>query len=95
MGKPGSKASGLTRLTKSPRKPSVSQDLWPIYKVTADARPLSLLETHAHTQLRALQWLYVRMGSCDCTRKLDAVLRPMREVGAREANQSPCSFNVC
>lgn len=26
MGKPGSKASGLTRLTKSPRKPSVSQD---------------------------------------------------------------------
>lgn len=61
MGKPGSKASGLTRLTKSPRKPSVSEDPWPIHKVTADVRQLSLLETHAHTQLHPLQWLYVRM----------------------------------
>lgn len=45
MGKPGSKASGLTRLTKSPRKRPVPEDPWSMHK--SHREPLS---PHAHAR---------------------------------------------
>lgn len=63
MGKPGSKASGLTRLTKSPRKRPLPEDPWSMHK--SHREPLSPRMRAHHRELvqpRCSSWAPIKLN---------------------------------